>query len=39
MPGWFMRQLQRAFFEKNYDEVRTLNQCWFGYLTKLKKLN
>ncbi|SDH80760.1 hypothetical protein SAMN05192534_11214 [Alteribacillus persepolensis] len=37
MPGWFMRQLKKAFFEKNRQEIRVLNQCWFDYQFKQKK--
>ncbi|SFL50606.1 cortex morphogenetic protein CmpA [Salibacterium qingdaonense] len=36
MPAWFMKQMKKAFLEKNRREVRILNQCWFDYLWKQK---
>ncbi|WP_240377445.1 cortex morphogenetic protein CmpA [Bacillus piscicola] len=37
MPGWFRRQLEKAFSEKNRYEIRVLNQCWFDYQYKQKQ--
>jgi hypothetical protein len=31
MPNWLQNQIRRAFFEKNYDQIKILNQCWFYY--------
>ncbi|MGY4691201.1 cortex morphogenetic protein CmpA [Salibacterium sp. K-3] len=36
MPAWFMKQMKKAFFEKNRYEIRILNQCWFDYQWKKK---
>ncbi|MFB5663936.1 cortex morphogenetic protein CmpA [Alteribacillus sp. HJP-4] len=37
MPGWFQRQLEKAFHEKNRQEIKVLNQCWFDFYFKQKK--
>ncbi|WP_338471495.1 cortex morphogenetic protein CmpA [Niallia sp. XMNu-256] len=31
MPTWLKNQIQKAFYEKNYYQVKLLNQCWFFY--------
>ncbi|RSL29153.1 cortex morphogenetic protein CmpA [Salibacterium salarium] len=38
MPGWFIKQMEKAFFEKNRREIRVLNQCWFDYKFKQRDL-
>lgn len=34
MPTWLRKQFKKAYFEKNYNEIKLLNQCWFYYLRK-----
>ncbi|WP_409296569.1 cortex morphogenetic protein CmpA [Peribacillus sp. SCS-26] len=31
MPKWFQNQIRKAFYEKNFYQVKLLNQCWFFY--------
>ncbi|MEQ6376717.1 cortex morphogenetic protein CmpA [Bacillaceae bacterium S4-13-58] len=31
MPNWFQKQMTKAFLEKNKNQIRMLNQCWFFY--------
>ncbi|MFD0051918.1 cortex morphogenetic protein CmpA [Actinomycetes bacterium NPDC127524] len=34
MPKWFQNQMRRAFYEKDYQQIKILNQCWFFYTNK-----
>ena len=34
MPNWFQNQIRKAFYEKDYYQVKMLNQCWFFYQKK-----
>ncbi|WP_340372615.1 cortex morphogenetic protein CmpA [Peribacillus sp. FSL E2-0218] len=34
MPNWFQNQIRKAFYEKDYHQVKMLNQCWFFYQRK-----
>lgn len=34
MPVWLQKQFTKAYFEKNFYEIKLLNQCWFYYLRK-----
>ncbi|MED4017327.1 cortex morphogenetic protein CmpA [Sutcliffiella cohnii] len=34
MPTWFMKQMQRAYKEKNRYQIKLLNQCWYFYYEK-----
>ena len=34
MPNWFQKQIRKAFYEKNFDQIKMLNQCWFFYQKK-----
>ena len=34
MPNWFQKQIRKAFYEKNFDQIKMLNQCWFFYQEK-----
>ncbi|MDQ7862806.1 cortex morphogenetic protein CmpA [Peribacillus frigoritolerans] len=36
MPNWFQNQIRKAFYEKDYYQVKMLNQCWF-FLSKERK--
>lgn len=31
MPDWLQNQLRNAFQEKNKQQIRLLNQCWYYY--------
>ncbi|MGP3562238.1 MULTISPECIES: cortex morphogenetic protein CmpA [Geobacillus] len=31
MPTWLKNQMRRAYYEKNRDQIKLLNQCWFFY--------
>ncbi|WP_139193078.1 MULTISPECIES: cortex morphogenetic protein CmpA [Anaerobacillus] len=31
MPDWLQKQIKNAFLEKNTQQIRLLNQCWFYY--------
>ncbi|MBR2516563.1 cortex morphogenetic protein CmpA [Geobacillus sp. FSL K6-0789] len=34
MPTWLKNQMRRAYYEKNLDQIKLLNQCWFFYQRK-----
>ncbi|WML42679.1 cortex morphogenetic protein CmpA [Neobacillus sp. PS3-40] len=34
MPTWLQSQIKKAFYEKNFYQVKLLNQCWFFYREK-----
>ncbi len=34
MPNWFQKQIRKAFYEKNFAQIKMLNQCWFFYHKK-----
>ncbi|MED5072904.1 cortex morphogenetic protein CmpA [Anoxybacillus geothermalis] len=34
MPTWLKNQMRRAYYEKNLDQIKLLNQCWFFYRRK-----
>ena len=29
MPNWFQKQIRKAFYEKNFAQIKMLNQCGF----------
>ncbi len=31
MPNWLMKQMQKAFLEKDNYQIKLLNQCWYFY--------
>jgi len=34
MPTWLQNQIKKAFYEKNTNQVKLLNQCWYYYRRK-----
>ncbi|MBE6184328.1 cortex morphogenetic protein CmpA [Heyndrickxia ginsengihumi] len=34
MPTWFKKQMQKAFSNKQRQQIKLLNQCWFFYNEK-----
>ncbi|MFC0299103.1 cortex morphogenetic protein CmpA [Geobacillus jurassicus] len=34
MPTWLKNQMRRAYYEKNREQIKLLNQCWFFYWRK-----
>ncbi|WP_131926047.1 cortex morphogenetic protein CmpA [Hazenella coriacea] len=34
MPRWLVKQLMRAFNDKDRRQIKFLNQCWFHFRQK-----
>ncbi|NGM59854.1 cortex morphogenetic protein CmpA [Bacillus velezensis] len=34
MPNWLIKQMQKAFLEKDNYQIKLLNQCWYFYRKK-----
>ncbi|MBA4496002.1 cortex morphogenetic protein CmpA [Paenactinomyces guangxiensis] len=34
MPRWLVKQLMRAFHDKDRRQIRFLNKCWFHFQQK-----
>ncbi|KGX86555.1 cortex morphogenetic protein CmpA [Pontibacillus litoralis] len=34
MPKWLKHQLMKAYLEKNINQIKMLNQCWYVYRKK-----
>jgi hypothetical protein len=37
MPKWLKNQIQLAFLQKDRNQIKLLNQCWFYYTEKRLK--